>query len=51
MAPPGRTAVVVVEPGHDAWVVGQEAAVLIQFDAAGRTAERFGLPTEHRHAG
>src|SRR5882724_5746827 len=34
-------AVVVVEPGHDAWVVGREAAVLIQFDAPGQTAERF----------
>lgn len=42
-------AVVVVEPGHDAWVVGPEAAILIQFDAAGQTAERFGLPGEHRH--
>ena len=42
-------AVMVVEPGHDAWVVGREAAVLIQFDAAGETAERFGLPAEHRH--
>jgi hypothetical protein len=27
--------VVVLEPGHDAWVVGREPAVLIQFDAAG----------------
>lgn len=44
-------AVVVVEPGHDAWVVGREPAVLIQFDAARETTERFGLPTEHRHAG
>ena len=44
-------AVVVVEPGHDAWVVGREAAVLIQFDAARETTERFGLPAEHRHAG
>ena len=42
-------AVVVLEPGHDAWVVGDEDAVLIQFDAAGETAERFGLPSEHRH--
>ena len=41
--------VVVLEPGHDAWVVGREPAVLIQFDAAGETAQRFGLPTEHRH--
>jgi len=42
-------AVVVLVPGHDAWVEGDEAAVLIQFDAAGETTERFGLPTEHRH--
>jgi hypothetical protein len=40
-------AFVVIEPGHDAWVVGDEDAVLIQFDAAGNTAERFGL---HEHA-
>jgi len=40
----------VVEPGHDAWVVGREPAVLIQFDAAAETAQRFGLPAEHRHA-
>ena len=30
---PGQ--VYVIEPGHDAWVVGGEAAVLIQFDAEG----------------
>jgi hypothetical protein len=41
--------VVVLEPGHDAWVVGHEPAVLIQFDAGGETAQRFGLPSEHRH--
>jgi hypothetical protein len=41
--------VLVLEPGHDAWVVGREPAVLIQFDAAGETAQRFGLPSEHRH--
>jgi len=40
---------VVVEPGHDAWVVGDEAAVLIQFDAEAVTASRFRLPEEHRH--
>ncbi len=40
---------VVVEPGHDAWVVGGEAAVLIQFDAEDETARHFGLPEEHRH--
>jgi hypothetical protein len=42
--------VVVLEPGHDAWVVGEEPAVLIQFDALEDTARRFGLPDEHRHA-
>jgi hypothetical protein len=41
--------VVVLEPGHDAWVVGREPAVLIQFDAAAQTAQRFGLPSEHQH--
>jgi hypothetical protein len=41
--------VVIVEPGHDAWVVGDEAAVLIQFDAEAATASRFGLLQEHRH--
>src|SRR5262245_29549439 len=40
---------IVLEPGHDAWVVGDEAAVLIQFDAEGETARRFGLPEAHRH--
>ena len=39
-------AFVVIEPGHDAWVVGDEDAVLIQFDAAENTAEHFGL---HEH--
>ena len=42
--------VVVLEPGHDAWVVGDEPAVLIQFDAEDETAQRFGLPEEHRHS-
>ncbi len=40
---------VVVEPGHDAEVVGKEPAVLIEFDAEAETAHRFGLPDEHRH--
>ncbi len=42
--------VVVLEPGHDAWVVGDEPAVLIQFDAEEETARHFGLAEEHRHA-
>ena len=41
--------VIVVEPGHDAWVVGDEPAVLIQFDSEEGTARRFGLPPEHSH--
>jgi hypothetical protein len=41
--------VVVIEPGHDAWVIGEQAAVLIQFDAEAATVNRFGLPAEHRH--
>jgi hypothetical protein len=40
---------VVVEPGHDSWVVGEQSAVLIQFDAEEETARHFGLPEEHRH--
>jgi hypothetical protein len=40
---------VVVEPGHDAWVVGAGEAVLIQFDAEEKTAQHFGIPEEHRH--
>lgn len=41
--------VVSIEPGHDGWVVGQEPAVLIEFDFAGETARRFGMPDVHRH--
>src|SRR5687768_17140199 len=35
--------VVVVQPGHDGWVVGDEPAVLIEVDFMGDTAERFGM--------
>jgi hypothetical protein len=40
---------VVIEPGHDAWVVGDEAAILIEFDFKGETALRFGLKGQHVH--
>ena len=43
--------VIVIEPGHDAWVVGDEPAVVIEFDYEGETARRLGLPEMHRHAG
>jgi hypothetical protein len=41
--------VVDIEPGHDGWVVGDDPAVLIEFDFLGETAARFGLPDAHRH--
>src|SRR5262245_47947677 len=42
--------VFVIEPGHDAWVVGVDPAVVIEVDAEGETARRFGLPAKHQHA-
>lgn len=42
-------AVVAIEPGHDAWVVGEEPAVLIEVDFDKHTANRFDLPDLHRH--
>jgi hypothetical protein len=42
-------AVVAIEPGHDAWVVGDDAAVLIEVDFDKETALRFDLPAEHHH--
>jgi hypothetical protein len=39
----------VIAPGHDGWVVGDETAVLVQYDCGPGTCERLGLPTEHRH--
>jgi hypothetical protein len=41
--------VVAIEPGHDAWVVGNEAAVLIEFDFEADTTERLGMPSMHGH--
>ncbi len=41
--------VVVIEAGHDGRVVGNEPAVLIEFDFEGDTAERLGLPKQHEH--
>ena len=34
---------VAIPPGHDAWTVGLEAAVLIQFDEGDSAQQRFGL--------
>ena len=41
--------VIVIEPGHDAWVEGGEPAVVVEFDAEGETARRFGMPEVHKH--
>jgi len=43
--------VVEIEPGHDAWVVGDESAVLIEFDFEGETVTKLGMPEFHRHSG
>lgn len=39
--------VVAIAPGHDGWVVGNEPAILIEFDFEGETVERLGLPAKH----
>jgi len=41
--------VVVIDPGHDGWVVGDEPAVLIEFDFERETVSRLGMPDCHRH--
>lgn len=43
-------AAVVVPPGHDGWVDGDEAAILVQYDCGRDTVGRLGLPAEHAHA-
>jgi hypothetical protein len=42
-------AFVVIEPGHDGWIIGDEPAVLVEFDFRDETVSRFGLPDAHRH--
>ena len=41
--------VVAIEPGHDGWVVGDEPAVLVEFDFEGETVSRLGMPKAHQH--
>ncbi len=41
--------VIVIEPDHDGRVVGNEAAVVIEFDFEGQTAAKLGLPAKHQH--
>jgi hypothetical protein len=38
-----------VEPGHVGWVVGDEPAVLIEFDFEGETVEKLNVPRVHNH--
>jgi hypothetical protein len=40
---------ITIEPGHDGWVVGNEPAVVIEFDFEGQTAQKFGIPGQHSH--
>ena len=42
---------VAVEPGHQGWVVGDEPAVLIEFDFEKDTVEQLGLSQTHHHQG
>ena len=41
--------VVAIEPGHDGWVVGDEPAVLVEFEFERDTVSRLGMPDAHRH--
>ena len=40
--------VVAITPGHDGWVIGDEAAILIEFDFEGETESKLALPP-HQH--
>ena len=42
-------AAVAIEPGHDGWVVGDEAAILIEIDFESETITRLGMAESHRH--
>lgn len=41
--------VLAVEPGHDGWVVGDQPAVVIEFDFERETVQKLGMPDAHRH--
>jgi hypothetical protein len=41
--------VVSIEPEHDGWVVGNQPAVLIEFDFGNETVSRLGMPEKHSH--
>jgi hypothetical protein len=39
--------IVVIEPGHDGWVVGKEPVVIVEFDFERDTLARLGMPRTH----
>ncbi len=41
--------VVAVVPDHDAWIPGDEDAIVVEIDFERETTARFGLPEGHRH--
>ncbi len=41
--------VIAIEPGHDGWVVGDEPAVVIEFDFGNETVRSLGMPEQHTH--
>src|SRR5258706_11440380 len=41
--------IIAIDPGHDGWVVGKEPVVMIEFDFAGDTVNRLGMPAAHSH--
>ena len=41
--------IVVIEPGHDGWVVGKEPVVMVEFDFEGDTIAKLGMPSSHTH--
>ncbi len=41
--------VVAIEPGHEGWVIGDQDAVMIEFDFERDSVRRLGMPDGHRH--
>lgn len=41
--------IVAIDPGHDGWVVGRQAVIMIEFDFERDTLAKLGMPTGHSH--
>lgn len=41
-------AILAIAPGHDGWVIGRDAAVVIEFDFERETIQRLGMPGGRR---